>query len=94
MPALRGTSPAAAVVAAQPRRVRVDGPDQRAQALGGDWTVPVLAVSAQQRQGLGALFVRMLAGSYSNVVGLPLFETAQMLRGTGYPIPLETGITP
>lgn len=45
-------------------------------------------------QGQGALFVRMLAGSYSNVVGLPLFETAQMLRGTGYPIPLETGITP
>ena len=37
-------------------------------------------------QGLGALFVRSLAGSYSNVVGLPLFETAQMLRGLGYPI--------
>lgn len=45
-------------------------------------------------QGQAALFVRSLAGSYSNVVGLPLFETAQMLRGTGYPIPLETGTAP
>jgi septum formation protein len=36
-------------------------------------------------QGLGALFVEHLSGSYSGVVGLPLFETAAMLRheGTG-----------
>ena len=26
----------------------------------------------------------MLGGSYSNVVGLPLFETAQLLAGHGY----------
>lgn len=45
-------------------------------------------------QGQAALFVRMLAGSYSNVVGLPLFETAQMLRGNGYPIPLEAVTAP
>ena len=32
-------------------------------------------------------FVRFLSGSYSNVVGLPLFETAQLLRGLGYPLP-------
>ncbi|WP_020207962.1 Maf family protein [Gilvimarinus chinensis] len=31
-------------------------------------------------QGLGAVFVRELRGSYSAVVGLPLEETAQMLR--------------
>nr|WP_173979655.1 Maf family nucleotide pyrophosphatase [Magnetospirillum sp. UT-4] len=34
-------------------------------------------------QGLAAAFVRQLSGSYSNVVGLPLFETVQMLRGAG-----------
>jgi septum formation protein len=38
-------------------------------------------------QGLAAAFVRRLNGSYSNVVGLPLFETAAMLRGLGYPFP-------
>jgi septum formation protein len=35
-------------------------------------------------QGLAARFVRALGGSYSNVVGLPLFETAQLLAGHGY----------
>lgn len=38
-------------------------------------------------QGLAAAYVRFLSGSYSNVVGLPLFETAQLLRGLGYPLP-------
>ncbi len=35
-------------------------------------------------QGRAASFVRFLSGSYSNVVGLPLFETAQLLRGFGW----------
>ncbi len=34
-------------------------------------------------QGRAASFIRFLSGSYSNVVGLPLFETAQLLRGQG-----------
>jgi septum formation protein len=38
-------------------------------------------------QGRAAAFIRFLSGSYSNVVGLPLFETAQLLRGAGYPLP-------
>jgi septum formation protein len=38
-------------------------------------------------QGRAALFIRFLSGSYSNVVGLPLFETAQLLRGLGWPLP-------
>ncbi|WP_408869858.1 Maf family protein [Gluconacetobacter tumulisoli] len=32
-------------------------------------------------QGHAAAFIRFLSGSHSNVVGLPLFEVAQMLRG-------------
>ncbi len=35
-------------------------------------------------QGRAEAFVRYLAGSHSNVVGLPLFETAQLLRGVGW----------
>jgi septum formation protein len=38
-------------------------------------------------QGRVAMYVRFLSGSYSNVVGLPLFETAQLLRGLGWPLP-------
>jgi septum formation protein len=34
-------------------------------------------------QGLGARFVRLLHGSYSGVMGLPLFETAELLRRNG-----------
>jgi septum formation protein len=36
-------------------------------------------------QGRAAAFVRYLAGSYSGVVGLPLFETAALLRRAGIP---------
>ena len=38
-------------------------------------------------QGRAAGLIRALQGSYSGVVGLPLFETAQLLRGRGYPVP-------
>ena len=34
-------------------------------------------------QGLAAAFVSDVQGSYSAVVGLPLFETSQILRGLG-----------
>ena len=34
-------------------------------------------------QGIGAIFVATISGSYSNVVGLPLPETAQMLVAEG-----------
>jgi len=34
-------------------------------------------------QGRAAAFVRQLSGSYSNVVGLPLYETATLLQGFG-----------
>ncbi len=35
-------------------------------------------------QGRAAAFTRQLLGSYSGVVGLPLWETASLLRGLGY----------
>lgn len=36
-------------------------------------------------QGFGAVFVRELRGSYSGVMGLPLYETAELLRAAGLP---------
>jgi septum formation protein len=35
-------------------------------------------------QGRAAALIRWVSGSYSNVVGLPLFETVQLLVGCGY----------
>jgi len=35
-------------------------------------------------QGLGGLFVSGIEGSYSGVVGLPIFETAELLREAGF----------
>jgi septum formation protein len=40
-------------------------------------------------QGLFAAFVPEIVGSYTNVVGLPLAETAALLTGMGYPVPYE-----
>ena len=37
-------------------------------------------------QGLAGAFVQRLEGSYSGVMGLPLFETAQLLRQAGVPV--------
>ncbi|MEJ2453082.1 MAG: Maf family protein [Candidatus Thiodiazotropha sp.] len=34
-------------------------------------------------QGLAAQFIRELRGSYSGVMGLPLYETAELLKGAG-----------
>ena len=36
-------------------------------------------------QGLGAVFVTQLLGSFSGVMGLPLFETASLLEAAGVP---------
>ncbi len=37
-------------------------------------------------QGLAGAFVVKLVGSYTNVVGLPLYETVGLLTGDGYPV--------
>ncbi len=37
-------------------------------------------------QGRAALFVEHLQGSYSGVMGLPLFETGELLREAGLPV--------
>lgn len=37
-------------------------------------------------QGFAGTFVVKLVGSYSNVVGLPLYETVALLEGEGFPV--------
>jgi septum formation protein len=44
---------------------------------------PLDKAGAYGIQGLAAVFVTRLAGSYSGVVGLPLCETAELLQGHG-----------
>ncbi len=52
-----------------------------AYLAGGEWHGKAGGYAIQ---GMASCFVRFLSGSYSNVVGLPLFETAQLLRGIGW----------
>lgn len=57
--------------------------DQQVAAYveGGEWQGKAGGYAIQ---GSAEMFVRFLSGSHSNVVGLPLFETAQLLRGCGW----------
>lgn len=48
---------------------------------------PLDKAGAYAIQGLGALFVTRLEGSYSAVMGLPLYETAELLRNCGFELP-------
>ncbi len=50
---------------------------------------PADKAGAYAIQGLGAQFVREVHGSYSGVVGLPLFETLELLRRFGVPATRE-----
>jgi septum formation protein len=56
-----------------------------AAQIGAYWASgePQGKAGAYAIQGLGAVFVSNLAGSYTGVMGLPLFETAAMLRAHG-----------
>jgi septum formation protein len=50
---------------------------------------PMGKAGAYAIQGLGATLVKSIHGSYSNVVGLPLFETAELLQKAGAPVLAE-----
>jgi septum formation protein len=47
---------------------------------------PADKAGAYAVQGLGAVFIERLEGSYSGVMGLPLFETARLLQAAGVPV--------
>jgi septum formation protein len=52
---------------------------------------PLDKAGAYALQGAGGVFVEGVAGSVSNVIGLPLLETADLLRRAGLPLPWERG---
>ncbi len=58
----------------------LDEAETRAYLASGEWHGKAGGYAIQ---GLAAAFVSDVQGSYSAVVGLPLFETSQMLRGLG-----------
>jgi septum formation protein len=64
--------------------VRLTEAQKNAYIDGGEWQGKAGGYAVQ---GFAASFVRALSGSYSGVVGLPLFETAQLLRGRGLMAP-------
>lgn len=55
-----------------------------------DWYVasgePLDKAGAYAIQGLASRFVTRIEGSYSNIVGLPLYEAISLLGGEGFPV--------
>ena len=47
---------------------------------------PLDKAGAYAIQGYAAAFIKEMGGSYSGVMGLPLFETAELLQIFGYPV--------
>lgn len=48
---------------------------------------PLDKAGAYGIQGIGGVFVAHLSGSFSGVMGLPVFETVRLLRQLGAPVP-------
>lgn len=47
---------------------------------------PLDKAGAYGIQGYAAAFIQHMEGSYSGVMGLPLFETTELLKAFGYPV--------
>ena len=62
---------------------RLSDDDIEAYLASGEWRGKAGGYAAQ---GLAGSFVIKMVGSYSNVVGLPLYETVSLLLGEGFPI--------
>ena len=58
--------------------------DINAYLASGEWHGKAGGYAIQGRAGR---FVTALVGSYSNIVGLPLYETANLISGAGYRLP-------
>jgi septum formation protein len=62
---------------------RLSGEDLEAYLASGEWRGKAGGYAIQ---GLAGTFVVKMVGSYTNVVGLPLYETLSLLSGEGYPV--------
>jgi septum formation protein len=62
---------------------RLSEQDIESYLASGQWRGKAGGYAAQ---GIAGSFIVKLVGSYSNVVGLPLYETITLLGGEGYPV--------
>jgi len=62
---------------------RLSQDDLEAYLASGEWRGKAGGYAVQ---GLAGAFVVKVVGSYTNVVGLPLYETLALLAGEGYPV--------
>lgn len=71
------------VVETKVRFKRLSRADIDCYLASGEWRGKAGAYGVQ---GIAGAFVQKLVGSYTNVVGLPLFEIVQLLAGEGYDV--------
>ena len=71
------------VVETRVRFKRLSDEEVEAYLATGEWRGKAGGYAAQ---GLAASFMIKLVGSYTNVVGLPLYETVSLLAGEGFPV--------
>ncbi len=62
---------------------RLSDDDIETYLASGEWRGKAGGYAAQ---GIAGTFIVKIVGSYSNVVGLPLYETVSLLAGEGFPI--------
>ena len=62
---------------------RLSEEDIEAYLASGEWRGKAGGYAAQ---GLAGSFIVKMVGSYSNIVGLPLYESVALLLGEGYPV--------
>ena len=62
---------------------RLSEQDIEAYLASGEWRGKAGGYAAQ---GIAGTFIVKIVGSYSSIVGLPLYETVTLLGGEGYPI--------
>ncbi|WP_404406208.1 Maf-like protein [Pelagibacterium halotolerans] len=83
------------VVDTRIRFKRLSNKDIEAYLASGEWNGKAGGYAIQ---GIAGAFALKLSGSYSAVVGLPLYETVSLLAGEGYPVqfgwlnPVATGV--
>ncbi|MCA3600948.1 MAG: septum formation protein Maf [Methylobacterium sp.] len=74
------------LVEARVRFKRISAEELDAYLASGEWRGKAGGYAIQ---GIAGAFVTKLIGSYSAVVGLPLYETVALLTGLGYPVHLN-----
>lgn len=83
-----GDTVRARVVATAVKMKRLDETEIRGYLASGEWRGKAGGYAIQ---GIGGAFIPWIGGSYSSVVGLPLTETAGLLRAAGVALDFSGG---